>query len=87
MHLGIRGILVIVVAQAALESEGNITATGVQTAVELEHTPEILILDIRKARLTVAVDSEVATMHLVDSSIGDRVGNVKIRIGIVGSRK
>ena len=87
MHLGIRGILVIIVTHAALESEGDITATWIQTTVELEHTPEVLVLAVRKARLTVAVDSEVATVHLIDSSIGDRVGDVKIRIGVVGGRE
>ena len=87
VHLVVRGIVVLAVAHAALETQCDISAAGVQTAVELEHSPEVLVLSVGEARLTVAVHSEILGVHGGDALFGEWIGDVSVGIGIISGRE
>ena len=55
MHFIVRSALLLVIACAALHTEGNIPAFGIQSAEQLQHSPGILVLSVRETGLTVIV--------------------------------
>ena len=56
INLIVRGIAVLAVAHAALNAQGDIAASRVQPAIELQHGPCVFVLAIGEAGAMVVVD-------------------------------
>ena len=82
----VRGILVLAVASAGFDAEGYVASMRIQTAVELQHAPRILVAAIGEAGVLVVVD-EIWGEGIVDSRYGhrcQRVVGIEIRVVVEG---
>ena len=56
VHIVVRRVAVLAVANRALETHGDVAAPGIEAAIELQHTPRILVLTIAQAGALIVVD-------------------------------
>ena len=77
LHLVVAGVAVAAVAAACLEADNDVTALGVQTAIELEHSPGVLVVSVGQAGTQIVVDGVGLKFG---SEVSQWVGDVVVRV-------